>query len=99
MADHNNDLWGLGGFAGWTSDGIDRFALGSGGLVLGGARSKWQRVPTLHEHVVEDEKAGERESRVRDTEAKRAWNGGFGWDQSGSSASMSEWAASQVSAN
>ncbi|WVQ70783.1 hypothetical protein IAR50_000305 [Cryptococcus sp. DSM 104548] len=51
-----DDFWGMGGLAGWNSDGWDRFgAVGSGGLMKD---SKWSKLPVLAEaEAVKDEKA------------------------------------------
>ncbi|TYJ55227.1 hypothetical protein B9479_004057 [Cryptococcus floricola] len=62
-----DDFWGMGGLAGWNSDGWDRFgAVGPGGLWKD---SKWHKLPVL------TEAEAAQESEKADYEATDLWTG------------------------
>jgi hypothetical protein len=50
------DYWGLGGFSGWTREGIDRLSTDRGVIEWEarrlGRRGKWERIPVLWESDV-----------------------------------------------
>ncbi|ORX40831.1 hypothetical protein BD324DRAFT_647737 [Kockovaella imperatae] len=87
---NREDFWGLGGLAGWNSTGLDRLALGGTPLV-GGAQSKWRKIPVLWEHMAEDEKLSEGR-HSREGQGMSSSRGGHAWD---TSAADQDWDSSQ----